>query len=382
MTLLVEHARTDKFSNREFFDHIAVCGLGTTSTKPKPNPFDRLKFLGNNFPTGFQGSDPSPPISFHLKLLEEDGMKDESVEVDVKEESILIEDDPEESIVIEDEDVKESNIVIKGVFGGDESIVIEEDEEANKSEEEEESNLVIDMRETSNDSKSSMAVTNALDVGSTKNTAISTEEVGVQDPASQKSATLSSLEVAADPDVPMVQIKIESNLHLLCETKVESTSPDLTEPASLPPEDLEDNKSLLKCMDQCSSLPIPRILDNIPATTVAEAIETLVSSTDLEEFANKIHEKIGQQWFDKISAIEAKGSGSSGCEGSPQKEKKQNRSSKEKTKLSSKELVQRGKNKRTIRRKKTKQQNRGLTQGTKIGGPFFCPHTGRSFHLC
>merc|ERR1740131_531917 len=35
-----------------------------------------------------------------------------------------------------------------------------------------------------------------------------------------------------------------------------------------------------------------------------------------------------------------------------------------------------GKNKRTIRRKKTKQQNRGLTQGNKIGGPFFCPHTG------
>ena len=86
MTLLVEHARTDKFSNREFFDHIAVCGLGTTSTKPKPNPFDRLKFLGNHFPTGFQGSDPAPPISFHLKLLEEEGMKDESVEVEVKEE--------------------------------------------------------------------------------------------------------------------------------------------------------------------------------------------------------------------------------------------------------------------------------------------------------
>ena len=273
MTLLVEHARTDKFSNREFFDHIAVCGLGTTSSKPKPNPSDRLKFLGNHFPNGFQGSDPAPPISFHLKLLEGDGMKDESVEV--KEESILIEDDPEESIVIEDEDVKESSIVIKGVFGGDESIVIGEDDEPNKSEEEEESNLVIDIRETSNDSKSSRAVTNALDVGSTKNTAISTEEVGVQDPASQKSDSLSSLEVAADPDVPMVQIKIESNLHLLCETKVESTSPDLTEPASLPPEDLEDNKSLLKCMDQCSSLPIPRILDNIPATTVAEAIETL-----------------------------------------------------------------------------------------------------------
>ena len=135
-----------KFSNREFFDHIAVCGLGTNS---KSNPFDRLKFLGSYFPaTKVEMSNSSQtPVSFHLKLLEDN----------VKDESILIEDDPEESIVIEEdkEDVKK-NIE-------DDSIVIDDDAD---DEGEEGSDLIIDLEESSDGSKSSKTVIDSTDSGS------------------------------------------------------------------------------------------------------------------------------------------------------------------------------------------------------------------------
>ena len=402
-----------KFSNREFFDHIAVCGLGSNS-KSKSNPFDRLKFLGSYFPTSKVNiSDSSPPISFHMNLLEDS--------VSVKDESILIEDDPEESIVIEDdkkEDINEKSIVIEEDFTNevlyrDDSIVIDEDDNEGG----EDSELVMDFEESSDSVKSSKPVINSADNRSANKSHIEKKEEEIVDTDLEKDKTahhqtcdISAKEECADPDIPMVQIKIESNLQLFCEAsfekpKVESVSPDLINP----PDQLVDDKSLI---EQSSSLPIlERSRDDVPETATADnsndleefpseihekigqawfdkieqcsslpgvlecgtenVPETRIAddSNDLEEFASKIHEKIGQEWFEKISAIEARGSGSSGCEGSPEKKKK-----KEKGKEKGKEQ---GGIRTYLRRKKTRQSKKiDLVKSSKLGGPFFCPHSG------
>jgi len=426
-----------KFSNREFFDHIAVCGLGSNS-KSKSNPFDRLKFLGSYFPTSKVNiSDSSPPISFHMNLLEDS--------VSVKDESILIEDDPEESIVIEDdkkEDINEKSIVIEEDFTNevlyrDESIVIEDDKkedikdftnevvnrddsiviDEDDNEGGEDSELVMDFEESSDSVKSSKPVINSADNRSANKSHIEKKEEEIVDTDLDKDKTahhqtsdILAKEECADSDIPMVQIKIESNLQLFCEAsfekpKVEPVSPDLINP----PDQLVDDKSLIEQssslpilesnrddvpetatadnsndleefsseihekigqawfdkIEQCSSLPgvLECGTENVPETRIAD------DSNDLEEFASKIHEKIGQEWFEKISAIEARGSGSSGCEGSPEKKKK-----KEKGKEKGKEQ---GGIRTYARRKKTRQSKKvDLVKSSKLGGPFFCPHSG------
>jgi len=141
-------------------------------------------------------------------------------------------------------------------------------------------------------------------------------------------------------NAPMVQIKLESDIEMRAnfqETKIETRTPEPSETAA--DAQLEAN-SLIDASEES-----PKVQE--------DQSDEVCNRSFLKEITERIDEQLGQEWFEKISAIEARASGSSGCESSPQELRANQR-----------------------RKGYKKYKNRGITQGTKIDGPFFCPHQG------
>ena len=115
------------------------------------------------------------------------------------------------------------------------------------------------------------------------------------------------LEPERNPSPPMVQIKLEETVSLMCDTTGSIIPKVETESALEPPNTLDTSL-------ECASLPGHIVFSQSDLVFLSQ-----------EPIKEPIHQRLGQEWFQKISAIEAKISGSSGGEGSGQPKKGETR---------------------------------------------------------
>jgi len=318
-----------KFSNREFFDHVDVCGLDGRPQPPFKMPQVKLQ---DDFQeeTVFQ-------ILTSAMNDDDDGKRTKVIHSDEKEEPILIEDDvkeePSEDVDEKDElvtsveeDLEENVDVNEGLIGMTEVLHSDEETEQTESKEENEATQMKEEKgahEVNDSEKQNGGLINQF--FKHNNVHVKLEEV-----APEREAV----------NAPMVQIKLESDIDMcanLQEPKSETRTPEPAETAA-------DAQLEADCL-----------IDALEESTEPkeDQADQVCNQTFLKDFTERIDEQLGQEWFEKISAIEAKASGSSGCESSPQELRLKHR-----------------------RKGFKKYKNRGITRGTKIDGPFTCPHLG------
>ena len=182
----------------------------------------------------------------------------------------------------------------------DEPIVIEDDIENPLASKEE---FVSVIMEIPKGSKEDCTIASRIEVDSKT---FDPTEVDIQEHSIKLESDASKTETIED--IPMVQIKLEANMELLCDTSG----------SVIPKAETSDLPELLHKILDSNSLAMMTLPSELLEPANTKTMETN-DNDDLSDSETElpVHHKIGQQWFEKISAIEAALSASgSGGEGS------------------------------------------------------------------